>query len=189
MVSSFLIEKEKNRVEIIQLEAQQKDIKSKAIVMRNKVEEDSWARIDMLVEQNKTKLDVSIEQSMVAKGDLTKILKGFREFKQEKEQKQREIDEKNQDYVEQVQTLQQLKAETLVNAQEIKDRDVTLADKWVIIQDLRKKIQELEKFKFVLDYKIKELKREIGPRNEKIQELNEQVNLMRGEYKHFTRVN
>lgn len=73
--------------------------------MRNKVEEDSWARIDMLVEQNKTKLDVSIEQSMVAKGDLTKILKGFREFKQEKEQKQREIDEKNQDYVEQVQTL------------------------------------------------------------------------------------
>ena len=74
--------------------------------MRNKVEEDSWARIDMLVEQNKTKLDVSIEQSMVAKGDLTKILKGFREFKQEKEQKQREIDEKNQDYVEQVQTLQ-----------------------------------------------------------------------------------
>ena len=69
------------------------------------MEEDSWARIDMLVEQNKTKLDVSIEQSMVAKGDLTKILKGFREFKQEKEQKQREIDEKNQDYVEQVQTL------------------------------------------------------------------------------------
>ena len=133
MVQSFLIEKEKNRVEIIQLEVQQKDIKSKAIVMRNKVEEDSWARIDMLVEQNKTKLDVSIEQSMVAKGDLTKILKGFREFKQEKEQKQREIDEKNQDYVEQVQTLQQLKAETLVNAQEIKDRDVTLADKWVII--------------------------------------------------------
>ena len=42
---------------------------------------------------------------MVAKGDLTKILKGFREFKQEKDQKQREIDEKNQDYVEQVQTL------------------------------------------------------------------------------------
>jgi hypothetical protein len=29
--------------------------------MRNKVEEDSWARIDMLVEQNKTKLDISIE--------------------------------------------------------------------------------------------------------------------------------
>ncbi len=40
-----------------------------------------------------------------------------------------------------------------------------------------------------MDYKIKELKREIGPRNDKITELNEQVNRMRGEYKHFTRVN
>ena len=110
---------------------------------------------------------------MVAKGDLTKILKGFREFKQEREQKERELKERNDEYAEQIKTLQQLKAETLVNEQELKDRDVTLADKWVIIQDLRKKIQELEKFKFVLDYKIKELKREIGPRNEKIQELNE----------------
>jgi hypothetical protein len=54
---------------------------------------------------------------------------------------------------------------------------------------LRRKIQELEKFKFVLDYKIKELKREIGPRNDKIADLNDQVNRMRGEYKHFTRVN
>lgn len=42
-------------------------------------------RIDMLVEQNKTKLDVSIEQSMVAKGDLTKVQKNFRELNQEKE--------------------------------------------------------------------------------------------------------
>lgn len=41
----------------------------------------------------------------------------------------------------------------------------------------------------MLDYKIKELKREIGPRNEKIGELNVEVNRMRGEYKHFTRVN
>lgn len=86
-MAAFMIEKEKNRVDIIKLEAQKKEIKSGAIVVRNKVEEDSWAKIDTLVEQNKTKLDVSIEQSMVAKGDLTKILKGFREFKQEKEQK------------------------------------------------------------------------------------------------------
>ena len=70
---------------------------------------------------------------MVAKGDLTKILKGFREFKQEKEQRQRELEEKNQDYAEQVHNLQSLKAETLVNAKEIQDRDVTLSDKWVII--------------------------------------------------------
>ena len=55
--------------------------------------------------------------------------------------------------------------------------------------DLKKKIQELEKFKFVLDYKIKELKRDIGPREVQIQKLNEQVNKMRSEQKHFDKVN
>jgi DNA repair ATPase RecN len=54
---------------------------------------------------------------------------------------------------------------------------------------LKRKTQELEKFKFVLDYKIKELKREIKPKSGQIEELNEQVTKMRQEVKHFTRVN
>jgi hypothetical protein len=74
--------------------------------MRGKVEEDSWARIDMLVDQNKTKLDISIEQSMVAKGDLTKILKNFRELNQEKEQTQRVLLEYNQEFADHIQTQQ-----------------------------------------------------------------------------------
>lgn len=54
---------------------------------------------------------------------------------------------------------------------------------------MKKKTQELEKFKFVLDYKIKELKREIGPREMTIEKLNEQKNKMQQELKHFNRVN
>lgn len=41
----------------------------------------------------------------------------------------------------------------------------------------------------MLDYKIKELKRDIGPREIEIQKLNEQTNKMRSELKHFNRVN
>lgn len=41
----------------------------------------------------------------------------------------------------------------------------------------------------MLDYKIKELKRDIGPRELEIQTLNEQTNKMRQELKHFNRVN
>jgi len=41
----------------------------------------------------------------------------------------------------------------------------------------------------VLDFKIKELKKEIGPRDMQIKRLKEQVNKMDSEYKHFTRVN
>lgn len=35
--------------------------------------------------------------------------------------------------------------------------------------------QELEKFKFVLDYKIKELKKQIEPREEEIAGMKEQI--------------
>ena len=71
----------------------------------------------------------------------------------------------------------------------MKERKTTIEDKDKRIYDLKKKTQELEKFKFVLDYKIKELKRDIGPRELEIQKLNEQTNKMRQELKHFNRVN
>ena len=47
---------------------------------------------------------------------------------------------------------------------ELQEREQTMKDKESRIYELKKKTQELEKFKFVLDYKIKELKRDIGPR-------------------------
>jgi hypothetical protein len=53
---------------------------------------------------------------------------------------------------------------------------------------LKKKTQELEKFKFVLDYKIKELKRDIGPRGDTIDKLKDQTNKMQQEKTHFSRV-
>jgi septal ring factor EnvC (AmiA/AmiB activator) len=51
---------------------------------------------------------------------------------------------------------------------ELKEREQTMQDKEANIYELKKKTQELEKFKFVLDYKIKELKRDIGPREDDI---------------------
>lgn len=43
------------------------------------------------------------------------------------------------------------------------------------IYDLKKKNQELEKFKFVLDYKIKELKKQIEPRENDIKQMKDQI--------------
>lgn len=50
----------------------------------------------------------------------------------------------------------------------IEESDKIIGDKEKKIYELKKRSQELEKFKFVLDHKIKELKREIGPREEEI---------------------
>jgi len=40
---------------------------------------------------------------------------------------------------------------------------------------LKKKNQELEKFKFVLDYKVKELRKQIEPRENDIKSMKDQI--------------
>ena len=72
---------------------------------------------------------------------------------------------------------------------ELIERDKTIKDKQKKIDQYFKQTQELEKFKFVLDYKIKELKSRIGPRMKVIQGLQEQKNKMDTESKHFNIVN
>ena len=58
---------------------------------------------------------------------------------------------------------------------EIQERDDTIQDKEKRIYDLKKKNQELEKFKFVLDYKIKELRRQMEPKENEIKAMKEQI--------------
>lgn len=58
--------------------------------------------------------------------------------------------------------------ERQLNEKEIVEREKTIDKKTERIAELKKKKQEFEKFKFVLDYKIKELKNDIGPREQEI---------------------
>merc|ERR1712185_548976 len=48
---------------------------------------------------------------------------------------------------------------------------------------------ELEKFKFVLDYKIKELKAQIDPKNDDIAEMRQQIQAMDAELEDYMRKN
>lgn len=66
-----------------------------------------------------------------------------------------------------------LQKEKETHAKEIDEREKAIKDKGRRIYELKKKTQELEKFKFVLDYKIKELKRDIGPKEEEIAKMKE----------------
>ena len=72
---------------------------------------------------------------------------------------------------------------------QIREREETIADKEKRIYDLKKKNQELEKFKFVLDYKIKELKRQIEPRENEIADMRTQVEEMDLELEQYHKSN
>ncbi|KPA78076.1 hypothetical protein ABB37_06806 [Leptomonas pyrrhocoris] len=69
--------------------------------------------------------------------------------------------------------------EALTN--ELRERGETIADKDRRIQDLRTKNQELEKFKFVLEYKRKELKTQIQPKDNEINASKEKLAHMESE--------
>lgn len=69
------------------------------------------------------------------------------------------------------------------------DREAQIADKEKRIFLSKKKTQELDKFKFVLDYKIKELKRDIAPREARIGTLKSETNKMDGQLRQYNKVN
>lgn len=72
---------------------------------------------------------------------------------------------------------------------EIEERDLMIGEKEKDIYKLKKKTQELEKFKFVLDYKIKELKRDIAPRGQEITRLKKETNEMDKNLRHYNKIN
>lgn len=89
-----------------------------------------------------------------------------------------DIKDKNTKLNELIAQFNDLKQNIASQQLELSEREATIRDKDKRIHDLKKKTQELEKFKFVLDYKIKELKRDIGPRGDTIDGLKEQTNKM-----------
>jgi uncharacterized protein (DUF3084 family) len=70
----------------------------------------------------------------------------------------------------------ELDKKIIEKANEITVKDQTIGEKEQKIYSLKKKTQELEKFKFVLDYKIKELKKDIAPRGIEINRLKKETN-------------
>ena len=65
----------------------------------------------------------------------------------------------------------------------------TIGDKEKRIYELKKKNQELEKFKFVLDYKIKELRKQIEPKELEIAGMKETVTEMDAELDRYNKIN
>jgi len=155
---------------------------------RKKIEDEAWDQIDDIKDTNKEELVGIIAQGMESKTRLTTIQGNFKKEKNEKEKLSTDIKDRQTKLNELVSTYNELKAQIQSQMLELSERESTIRDKDKRITNLKKKTQELEKFKFVLDYKIKELKRDIGPRGATIEKLKEQTNKMQQEQLHFRRV-
>jgi regulator of replication initiation timing len=72
---------------------------------------------------------------------------------------------------------------------EIIERDATIQDKEKQIYDIKRINQELEKYKFVLNYKIQELRNQIEPRDREIEELKQNMRDIEAELLNLHKLN
>lgn len=82
-----------------------------------------------------------------------------------------------------------LEKEVSVHKKEIKARDLSVGEKERRIYELKKKNQELDKFKFVLDFKIRELKQQIEPRQMEILAMRDKIKNMDLELEQYHKSN
>lgn len=153
----------------------------KAAVVRefNETKEQLEDDIDKEVEQLKEKYDAKL----ATERDATLRLKGENGIMRKKfKALQKDIDDQTENirtmYEKEEHLMLHIKnLEERINSHknEIKERDKTIGENERAIYGLKKDNQELEKFKFVLDYQIKELKRQIEPRENEIADMKDAV--------------
>jgi chromosome segregation ATPase len=156
--------------------------------MRKTIEEEAWMKIEELKDKNKEDLTLQITKGIKDKAALQEVMSKYKTASKQREDKRRKITDLSSQSRNFEQKIRDLQNQIEAQKSEKEDRITTIEDKEARIIELKKKTQELEKFKFVLDYKIKELKRDIGPSKDNIQFLHEQVNKMEIEVRHFQRI-
>merc|ERR1719486_227454 len=153
------------------------------------LEQDADREIEELKEMYEEKLAQEKDEKVRLRGQAGIHRKHHDDLKRQMQKKQDDVrkeDEKNRKNEERIGALLKDKES---NEKEIKERDKTITDKETRIYDLKKQNQELEKFKFVLDYKIKELKAQIDPKNDDIASMLTQIQAMEGELDDYMRKN
>jgi len=153
------------------------------------LEQDADREIEELKEMYEEKLAQEKDEKVRLRGQAGIHRKHHDDLKRQMQKKQDDVrkeEERNRKNEERIGALLKDKES---NEKEIKERDKTITDKETRIYDLKKQNQELEKFKFVLDYKIKELKAQIDPKNDDIASMMTQIQAMEGELDDYMRKN
>ena len=162
------------------LEAQRETLRKEHLEARSQLDDDIDVEIQNLRGKYDAKLADEREASLRYKGENGIMKKKFTVINQQLEEHAEEIKSRVETAEDLKATMRALEKEIAEEKEVIKSRDDQIGVREKKIYELKKKNQELEKFKFVLDYKIKELKRQIEPRENEITDMKEQIKEMDG---------
>jgi len=144
----------------------------------NQIDEDAQDEINEIAKKNESNLKQVQDMGLKSKAELQLYRNKLLDVESEIEQLIRQKQDKGTQLENQKKTIDSLRAEIKERGKEIYEKDGTIADRERTIYTFKKRTQELDKFKFVLDFKIKELKREIAPQEAKIAKLKIDTNKM-----------
>ncbi|KAK7232230.1 hypothetical protein SO694_0003027 [Aureococcus anophagefferens] len=180
---------EEDRQIRLQLEDEKSELHREFEESKAQLEDDIDTEIQNLRHRYDTQLAAEREATLRYKGENGIMKKKFTVLTKDIEDQKEEIKSllgKEKELQEQIKKLER---EISAHKTEIKRRDDTIGAKEKKIYELKKKNQELEKFKFVLDYKIKELKRQIEPRETEIGNMKAQIKAMDHELEQYHKSN
>ena len=166
-----------------------KQIKSDNEETIKQIKEDAMFEIEEITNKNQKNQGQVQDMSLKSKAELQLTKNKHQDLESDIEKLKRDKQEKNIQVTSQNEILKNLQKEIKDQAAEISAKDKLIGDREKKIYQLKKKTQELEKFKFVLDYKIKELKRDIAPREMEITRLKKETNEMDKNLKHYNKIN
>eukprot|EP01065_Artemidia_motanka_P053301 TRINITY_DN985_c0_g2_i1.p1 TRINITY_DN985_c0_g2~~TRINITY_DN985_c0_g2_i1.p1 ORF type:complete len:1226 (+),score=563.45 TRINITY_DN985_c0_g2_i1:55-3678(+) len=163
------------------LKDNEKLLRAKHEEIRQMMEQMTDEDIEEIKEKHERKLREAREQLLHLKGENGVMKKKFHTLNKDIKSKESAIADQFKEQSDKESRIKGLEKDIEALRNEIRERDDTIGDKEKRIYDLKKKNQELEKFKFVLDYKIRELKSQIEPRQDEIAAANLKIKEMDGE--------
>lgn len=120
--------------------------------------------------------------NMKLKGEAGVMRNKFMASQKDVDDLKRQIHRVQGEYAQFHKNIQELEKQITDLRKEISEREATIQDKEQQIYDIKQINQELEKFKFVLNYKIEELKNQIEPKDQEIRQLKETIRNMEIEF-------
>ncbi|NXI39863.1 CFA57 protein, partial [Galbula dea] len=157
--------------------------------IRKRIEEDEDQEILEIKIKYERQLLEEKESNQQLKGEIGVMNKRLNSLQKELKERNRDTEEMRMEQQKLQEIIKSLEKDNLVLKTEIQECTDTIEDKEKHIYDLKKKNQELGKFKFVLDYRTEEFKKQIESRENDIKTMKEQIHKMEGVLEQFNKEN
>ncbi|TPX34714.1 D-alanine---D-alanine ligase [Synchytrium microbalum] len=171
----------KKVAEINKLQEELRSLQREHAETSRHLEEEADAESETLIQKYERKLRGEREEGARLKGENGIMRKKFLTLSKDIEDHRHEIARLHEEEKRLRAIVSSLEKDAAALKKEMGERDENIQEGERRMYDLKKKNQELEKFKFVLDFRIKELKEQVEPREQDISRMRDGIEEINGQ--------